>query len=300
MSPEGKPINQESTSIQRTYRIHAKEGIMHNTTVNNRLSARRGVEWYKEAYELFKKAPFALIALSIANILASLVFSQIPVLGYFLQIASGMVFSFGSCLVIDQLYRAGTFQWHLLLAPIKSRPMEILGFWILSLMPYLMGIAMAGLFLITTAALNFEQIRAGAGQIYAGQVAEGSVTLFSFISPSGYLILFFIGLLTALVSLSMQFFGGYLIVLSHLDPVEAVKLSIKGTFSNAGAMTLAGLMGVGLIFLAILTLGIGLFVVVPILALVTYRAYCDIFRSTEADSLQIQTNSLPSNRDPSQ
>ena len=132
MSPEGKPINQESTSIQRTYRIHAKEGIMHNTTVNNRLSARRGVEWYKEAYELFKKAPFALIALSIANILASLVFSQIPVLGYFLQIASGMVFSFGSCLVIDQLYRAGTFQWHLLLAPIKSRPMEILGFWIFS------------------------------------------------------------------------------------------------------------------------------------------------------------------------
>lgn len=68
-----------------------------------------------------------------------------------------------------------------------------------------------------------------------------------------------------------------LVMLHDLDPVMAVKMSFIGSWRNVWPLFVFGIMAMLLIILAIIPLGLGIFVMWPTLTAATYVAWKDIF-----------------------
>jgi len=90
--------------------------------------------------------------------------------------------------------------------------------------------------------------------------------------------LLLLGCLLLLVPISMAaWLAPALIMLRGANPVDALRLSLSACWRNMGALTVYGLVGVGLAILASLPLLTGWFILVPLMFLSTYAAFHDIF-----------------------
>ncbi|HUD26924.1 MAG TPA: BPSS1780 family membrane protein [Burkholderiaceae bacterium] len=70
-----------------------------------------------------------------------------------------------------------------------------------------------------------------------------------------------------------------LIVLKQQPPVEALKASLAACWANVGALAVYGLLWIAFAIVASIPLGLGWLVLLPLMALSTYAAYCDLFEA---------------------
>ena len=256
--------------------------------VNTSIKSGRGSEWFSEAWVLFKKAPFQFMLLPLAIFGGNYLVGLIPKLGFIFQFLFNVSTTYGSYFIISNLEKTGQFVWSLMFDPIKNKFFDIILFSILSVLPYIIGFVLFICFSAIFITFRFDDIKLIVSEFSTGDSVEAFKHLFSFFSMGTFFIFFPILILTLLFAFGF-YFGPLIIAFTNTSPVEAAKLSLKAMFSNIGAMTLAGLFAILFLILAVIPIGLGLFIYYPMIFLVAYRAFCDIFGSPNP----VQPHSVP-------
>lgn len=241
------------------------------------VSASRGLEWYKEAWALFKKAPLELICLPLIYFVIAFICGLIPLFGFILQIAVGLVFTYGSIYLVADLDRSGKVRWAALLDPFKERILNMIGFSILKIVVLFLSalIIIAVIAALAANQLPHEYLDPSRWSSMSSQ--EIPALLFSVFTLEVICITSVLTAVFAFLYGAIQFMGDSLVALTNANPFSAAGLSIQAIFKNSGSLTVAGLIGIGLLIPVALTLGIGFLIYLPLIPLVVYRAFRDIY-----------------------
>ena len=227
--------------------------------------AAAGMSWIVKAFGLFKDQPLLWFGMSVTFLIIVGIASSIPLLniliiptlfmflGGFIKGAAAQ--SQGAELRFDHLFSAFKSHW---------QPLLILG------LLYLVGIiiCMIPLF-IAMGSMMFSMMTGGMGSSYGmmNDISLGSIFL-------GYLLsmLLIIPLYMAL------WFAPALVVLHNLEPIAAMKKSFEAGKVNVVPILVYGLISVLLLpILTMLTLGLGVFLILPIMLLTYYTSYRDVW-----------------------
>lgn len=227
--------------------------------------AATGMSWIVKAFGLFKDQPLLWFGMSVTFLVIVGIASSIPLLniliiptlfmflGGFIKGAAAQ--SAGAELRFDHLFSAFKSHW---------QPLLILG------LLYLVGIiiCMIPLF-IAMGSMMFSMMTGGMGSSYGmmNDISLGSIFL-------GYLLsmLLIIPLYMAL------WFAPALVVLHNLEPIAAMKKSFEAGKVNVVPILVYGLISVLLLpILTMLTLGLGVLLILPIMLLTYYTSYRDVW-----------------------
>ena len=77
-------------------------------------------------------------------------------------------------------------------------------------------------------------------------------------------------------------FAAPLVVLRNTPPLDAMKMSLSACFNNFGAFVVLGVLIYVLIWVAMLPAGLGVLVLIPVLAGTLYASYQDVFGAMPA------------------
>lgn len=226
--------------------------------------ASRGVAWYSEAWTLFKGAPGTWVLICVIFIVLSILLAIIP-MGSLLSsiaypaVAAGLMLG---CRSIEE--GSGLTVGHLFAGFKKN-----VGSLILVGVLYLVGTMLVGLFAGIGGALLIPSMLS---QGFNPSDFSTLVTLLPFI------------LLIALVVMALMlplimaiWFAPALVVFHDLAPMAAMKASFHGSLKNIVPFLLYGVVGLVLAILAMIPVGLGMLVWIPLLWASIYTGYRDIF-----------------------
>lgn len=242
------------------------------TTIRH-LPAAEGFDWYKQGWRLFTAQPGMLVLLYLASFVLSLVLGLIPLGGLILAFITPSLTG-GYYLAVQHVEagEAPTFE-HLFKAftdPERRNPMLTLGLVALGahLVMLLIGIALIGGSIGSLAALTVMEHGAALG-----------------LAGMGMAMIAMLAELVIVVALWLaMFFAVPLVMLDGVEPVEAMKLSLRANLSNFPPWLIFSLILIPLTVIAIIPAGLGLFVLLPVLAAAIYRAYRQTFEHGEESS----------------
>jgi hypothetical protein len=225
------------------------------------LGAARGVGWIAEAFKLFRKAPFAWIALCSAWILITLALLVLPLVGQAIANFLQPVF-FASFAIAAYKQAAGE---RVLMADLFAgfrrnlRALVNLGVLILvAVLAIIFAMGFLGL------PVN------GPG----GDVASFDEWAESFRGKEWLVAATFLAI--ALVK-SAVWFAPPLIAFHGMGALEAIRWSVYAAISNLGALIVYGAILFAIFFVAFIPWGLGLVVAIPVMAISSYTGYREVF-----------------------
>lgn len=226
-----------------------------------RCDASAGVMWMVQAVSLFQRQPLLWLAMGATLMIILGVLASIPFLNV-LMVMVVFVFSGGIIQGAAAQSRGDELRFDHLFSGFKShlKPLVMLGLW------YLVGtiVCMIPMF-VAMGSMMFALFNSDYGTV-------GSLSISAVIF--GYLIsmLLFIPLTMAI------WFAPALIVLHDVDAVTAMKKSFEGSKQNLMPMFVFGLVCLLLVPVVVFfTLGLGIFVILPILLLIYFTSYRDVW-----------------------
>jgi uncharacterized membrane protein len=217
----------------------------------------RGMAWLTEGFGYFQRDALVWIGITIIWVVIILALAFIPLVGSVAGQILMPVFMGGLMLGCRSRAEGGELQVAHLFAGFSQHTGQL----ILVALLYLVG-------LIVMFVLIVVLIRFGAGgsaimpELEGGDVAAVSGNLMPV-------------LLISLVALGL--YAPTLVVLRNIDAVEAMKLSFNGCLKNFMPFLLYGIIGLVLSIIAIITLGLGFLVLLPVVVASVYVAYQDIY-----------------------
>ena len=233
-------------------------------TDGQKVEAGHGVQWYADAWKLFMGAPGTWVLICVIFIVASILVAIIP-LGSLLSsiaypaIVAGLMLG---CRSIEE--GTGLRVGHLFEAFKKNvGPLLLVG------VLYLVGTLLIGLF-----------AGIGAVLLVPVMIAKGANAsdFSSMMALLPYILLIDLVVLALMLPLIMAIWFAPALVLFHdLAPMAAMKASFQGCLKNMVPFLLYGLVGMGLAIVAVIPLGLGMLVWIPLLWASIYTGYRDIF-----------------------
>lgn len=227
----------------------------------NSLSAGSGVSWVGEAWQIFKARPLLWIGLLFAYIGFAFVMgvlSAIPILGFFANVAMGIIIPMLMAGVyyiaygIENGEEVGFGDVTIAFSQGKFRDFFFLWLW-----QFLIMLGAIAIIIGMTFALGISL-----------ETKASSLTT----------ILFYLLILAFIIPIVMMSIFSPIFVLFHdLEAWDAMKLSLKGCFKNMLPFLLNGIMFGLLSIVGIITLGLGFFVIAPMMMITIYVAYRQIF-----------------------
>jgi hypothetical protein len=239
--------------------------------------AGEGLAWWREAFSwLFADMGRLLVWIGMCLVVAILsgLLHKVPLLG----LAASTVLSF---LFAGGLMRA---------ADLTARG-EALGFGEMfsGFGPRAAPLAGGGLLvLVALAALWGVLLTVGVGAVLGGfavalSQTDPDATASALYGLGGAAALALLVGLLALIPLSMAvWLAPALIMLRGLAPLDALRLSLKASWRNLGALTVYGLVFIGLAIVATLMILLGWLFLMPLCYLSTYAAYRKLFEDAAA------------------
>jgi len=213
-----------------------------------RLPLRRALDWMRAGWADIRRnpAPFAVatVVLLILAVLAARAASWLPLM--LLPPYLGTVAAYARMADRGQVFLAASSAW-------RSAHL-----WGVSLGILLLGTVLNGMLVVSAVAAVQTLIR----------VPMPAVPFI--------LGLMFLAKVLVVLVLAACWLAPALVVNRHLGALQALRLSFAGSFRNAGAFLAIALVSAGLLWLAALPLGLGLVVVMPLLACAAVRAADDI------------------------
>jgi uncharacterized membrane protein len=79
------------------------------------------------------------------------------------------------------------------------------------------------------------------------------------------------------IMITALWFAPPLVVLRDTPPLDAMKMSLSACFNNLGSFVVLGVLIYVLIWVALLPLGLGMIVLIPVLAGTLHASYQDVF-----------------------
>jgi len=226
----------------------------------------RGIAWLTEGFGYFQKDALAWIGVTILWFVIILALAFIPLLGGLANAVLTPVFIAGLMLGCRARAQGGEFQVAHLFAGFSKNTGQLI---VLGLL-YLAG-------MIAIVILMMILIIFGAGgmgvveKLHTGDISALTNNLM-------FMLLICLVVAALYVPLLMAFwFAPALVILRNADAVDAVKLSFNGCLMNIMPFILYGIVGLVLSIMAIITMGFGLLVLVPVVTASIYVAYQDIY-----------------------
>jgi len=237
------------------------------------VSAGRGWGWVRDAWGLFKGRPWAWIGAFLVYVLISIVLNAVPYsLGGILMIALGPILAGGLMIGAQVQQQGGGFQVAHLFAGFQRNPGSLA----------LVGVATYGLAILLLLAIALLGVLAA--YLLFGPDFIAGIDHKSFdpsqLGPENmvFVLLPVLLLLLVFVPLGMAtFFAPVLVALNEVPVLRSFTLSFQGCWRNILPFLVFGLAALGLSLASILTLGLALFVLVPVLIIASYMAYRDIY-----------------------
>lgn len=229
--------------------------------------ASDGWTWIKQGWEMFVKNPGMWIVLILVLIVIWFVASAIPYIGGLALALVSPVLIGGLYLAIDTAERGGELELSKLFSCFQDReklnPLLTLG-------AVSFGVALVSmLVMVAFIGSSVAALGLASGQPpHMGVGAGLGVTAFLAIAI----------ILTLQVALSMgMMFGIPLVTLRGVEPIAALRSSFGGCLRNIPALLVFTVVAVVLTMLAMIPFGLGLFVLLPVVACAVYRAFNAIY-----------------------
>ena len=225
--------------------------------------AGAGQEWLGESWRVFRKAPGTLIAMVLLYILIGFAMGMLPGVGdLFMSLTFG-IWSAGWVLASDRLYRGEELSVASLFAGFRhprTGRLFVIGLVYLGMMLAVFAATLA----IAVALLGVSSLDALAGLDPASLVLP--LVLIIFLLVTGLFLVFaWVGYAPVLVSMH------------DIEVLPACRLSMRAILGNWRAMTVYGLLLTGLGIASVFTLFIGMLVLLPMVFIVSYLSYRQIF-----------------------
>lgn len=224
-----------------------------------------GVKWIGDGWPLFTKAPLMWILSLIIMVVIAVIVGLIPILGQLIFQVLTPVFYAGLVVACRALERGGDFELEHLFAGFKTQFTNLL---------VLGAIFLVGMLLIFLSFAFFVGFGV-LGAVLAGNTENVMTAL------AGSAVAILLGLLVMLalmVPLLMAYwFSPALIVMHGVAPIEAMKASFGACLRNIIPFLLYGIVMLVLCVVAMIPIGLGLLVWIPLTFTSTYAAYRDIF-----------------------
>ena len=223
--------------------------------------------WLKAGWRTFTGNPGVWVAISVIFTIMLFVLGLVPLLGWavvligFPIMVAGMVLgchdqAAGRPLRIEHLF-AGL--------RVHSGNLALVGVF------YLLGGLIAG----------FVSAIIGGGAALTGYVV-GALAGLGLGLISGMVLGSMVFSILWVLLITALWFAAPLVVLRDTPPLDAMKLSLSACFGNFGAFVLLGVLIYVLIWVAMIPAGLGVLVLVPVLAGTLYASYLDIFGAPPA------------------
>lgn len=229
--------------------------------VARNVDAGRSVEWFKAGWNLFLRNPGVWIAVAVILLVVIFALSMIPVLGQIAVLLALPIAAGGLVLGCKSLSEGGELRVEHLFEGFQRQggSLAIIG------VLYAVGamLALSAAFLI------------GGGGAIGGAITQGW--------PGAGIAAGSIGLgllvwLVLSVLLGMAYwFAPALVVLRGLSPWDAMKTSLAACLQNFVAFLVFGILLSVACFVALLPMGLGLIVLVPVMIGAAYASYLDVF-----------------------
>ena len=219
----------------------------------------RGLSWISEGWALFVKSPGIWIAQILLLVVLNFVLALIPVLGMLVLNLITPLFAAGFLHGCRSLSNGGTLQFDHLFEGFKTKTSQLI---IIGVFLLIGGIIMAAIIAATTgsAALGVFSGRMDASAGF-GAMALGILIAMAISVPIMMAVWF---------AIPLVFFH-------DVAPVEALKHSFFACLKNIVPFLVYGVVTLILMILAAIPLGLGFFVLAPVLMGSFYASYLDVF-----------------------
>ncbi|AOV17875.1 hypothetical protein BJI67_13140 [Acidihalobacter aeolianus] len=236
-----------------------------------RLGAGHGLEWVTTGWDIFRREPGMFVLLFLVFILISFLVGLLPLVGTLLTLLITPALTGGLLLAVETASRGKSPSFENLFAGLtdtsRRNRMLTLGLWTLiaNVLVWLVAMLLGGSFIMSL--MGFGAMGAGhmGGMALAGAGAG--------IGLSALLL----ALLLYVIYASALFFATPLVMLAGMEPLAALKLSLRANLYNIGAWVIFALVYLALVVIALIPAGLGLLIVGPMSIASAYCAYLDTF-----------------------
>jgi uncharacterized membrane protein len=225
--------------------------------------AGNGWHWIAGGWGHFSRNPFAWIGAIVVWVILLIVCSLIPFLGSLALYLLMPVFAAGFVLGADEQRKGGNFEVGHLFAGFSNNTG---------------GLVVVGLlYMLGVIAILFISMMIFGGALFASKESLQSAAA----NPLAMVATFGIPLMVMLalyMLLAMAYwFAPALVALEGVTPFTAMKMSFTASLKNVLPFLVYGLCALVLLIVAIIPVGLGLFIMVPVMTAALYVSYRDIF-----------------------
>mgnify|MGYP006268931251 CR=1 FL=1 len=225
-----------------------------------------GVRWFSEGWSLFLARPgFWMLAALLQTLLIMLVL-LVPLLG---QVGAHLlipILSAGLMVVAERIQTHQPVTVAEAFTGFREHAPAVVNVGVWYMLGWMLIVAL-GLLLGGGAALSGMAVGMEMHYEWLGTI----------ISVFGIMLAIMVSLLLVLPLVMSVWLAPSLAVFHDIPAMQAMKHSFRASWRSLPAFIVAFFLVTLMLFLTILTLGLGLLVVIPILAGSTYAAYCDLF-----------------------
>lgn len=253
---DSNPYEAPETDLQTADEIGDPRGV----------AAGRGTAWISEGFGLFKQSPMIWIIIMVVMFVVQIVLALIPVVG---QIAGNViwpVFTAGimaGCAALDD---GEELSISYLFAGFSEKAGPLLGLGAMY-MVMVMSVVLVGVLLGAGMGVGIAGLAGGEGGIPGGETAA-----------MGGLIMVGLIIMGLFVPVIMAiWFAPALVMLADKGVFESLKLSFVGCLKNIMPFLIYGIVAFILLIIAMIPLGLGLLIMVPVLMAAMYASYKDIY-----------------------
>lgn len=234
------------------------------------LSAGSGWTWIAEGWKLFARSPLMWIVAVLIVFVISIVLHFIPILGSLVFQLLQAVFAAGFMVACRRLERGGDFELEHVFAGFRIRFANLLVVGLL----YLAG--MIVILMVFAAFVGFSIL----GAVMSGNYNEMGAAILASMGAIALGGLVCVALMIPLVA--AFWFAPALVVMHGMAPTAAMKESFYASFRNFVPFLVYGIVMLVFAVIAVIPIGLGMLVWVPVAIASTYAAYRAIFTDDAA------------------
>lgn len=243
-----------------------KDNVIDLLPEPRRLAAGRGWSWYINGFKLFRRQPSMWIVLALQFFVLALLAGVLPAVGALVYTLVSPVLSAGVYLAAKQCDTGH-----------KIGPLDLFAAFRGEVKPLLfIGFINVVAVMLVTLLLSLFGSQPSLADIPAGSLPSPELMKSLYVHTS-------LSLLLMIPIMCAVWFAPALVLFKGYSPTEAMKLSFAGVCRNWQAFLLSGLITLALFILSAFTIFLGLLVALPVMMLMQYVAYQEIFDVTPSD-----------------
>ncbi|MDD3608225.1 MAG: BPSS1780 family membrane protein [Halothiobacillaceae bacterium] len=237
----------------------------------NKVEAGRGWAWYGEGWHIFKANPGMLLLSLILYFILNLVLGFIPVIGSLASMLLSPALVAGLFLVAQRIAHDEEIGFGTFLEPLTGEADTRNRLLMLGVFSLGFTIVIAIVF-----AIFFGAALSSSMDLTPGAEPDPQHLMAALMSAGGLSMMLVLLVLAALYMMAM-IYATPRVLFDGVAPWEAIKESFAACWGNIGALLIFGLAYIVLAIIAMIPLGLGLLILVPVMFAAAYSSYVDIF-----------------------